>query len=139
MSSKTVKTRSPWAITGRILQYFQDNFDEDLYLNKIFNKILRLTAQYGKRYAYIRGSDFNLSEKQRKRIMKKLKEANIIGYERTSVRGSFGLTKFWIILPKEIEDEIEWKDDKRTETGTEKKSTIEFKSNVSEDANGRTW
>ena len=90
---------------GVYTQWLIDEHPEALDL-KILFIISRLTLGYRKRYAFIKSEVFyekGISEATRKRHIKKAKELGFLKYSKTK-----GFTRFELILPKEIEDNVLW-------------------------------
>ena len=111
MSKKNTK----W-IDGRMAQgaYIQWLVDTHPNLNSNIYKIIIIISRFtlGNRYKYnfINTLNFKMSTATKKRYMKQAKEIGLIDYERTfNKKNKKGYTKFWIILPKDIEEKILWK------------------------------
>ncbi len=104
---ETTPKKIRW-IEGRTVQgaYFQHLYDKGMFDAlelKALMVVVRNTLGYRKRYAYIKSDLFGMSDSKRKRQIKKLSDLGVLEYHRTR-----GYTKFWLALPKEIEDKTVW-------------------------------
>jgi len=103
MSSKNETFSHGDSIGGSYAKWLLRDVDismtEFLFLMEIANE----TLFYRKKYAYIESSKFSCSKATRNRLLKKLKEKNLLKYVRTSA-----YTMYQLVLPKELDDKIKW-------------------------------
>lgn len=98
-------------VQGAYIQWLCDTHpDLNSNIYKIIIIIARFTLGNRYKYAFIKSSQFKMPIATKKRYIKQAKNIGLINYERTfDKKNKSGYTKFWLILPNNIEKNILWK------------------------------